>query len=246
MVRLLYFKDKFTKHGKSLDVTEGDFLKLVISKTQVKETSDGFVLGEFSGVSRLNDEFIETQYIALDFDSGNRLGEIKNRFEGSWHIIYTSLSHTTDNHKFRLILKLSQPLVHADYQVKMKPLIEQLQADRSCSNPSRLWFGGKEVVSFNLSGELYQFSNARALSPKSTRTISFRSGLSEKSKYFLQMGAPQGEWHRARLSFLMNAYHQGFNPSEVREMFSKNHTLDRNDEFHIDDVYQRYFNKKSG
>jgi hypothetical protein len=246
MVRLLHFKDRFTKHGQTLCLSEGDFLKLVISKTQVKETSDGFVLGQFSGTSRLNENFIETGYIALDFDSGNRLSEIRKKFENYWHVIYTSLSHTNENQKFRLILKLTEPLVRTDYQSKMKHLIEQLGTDRSCSNPSRLWFGGKEVVSFNFSGELYRLRNVRAATPTYSAQNSLKSGLSEKSKYFLQMGAPKGEWHQARLSFLMNAYHQGFNPSDVREMFSKNHTLDRNDEFHINDVYQRYFNKKSG
>jgi hypothetical protein len=116
-------------------------------------------LKEANGVLRRSIENWESQQIfALDFDEGLRLDEaLKDDFliENA-AFLYTTFSHTNEQHKFRVVFVLDYPVYeYQQFQNLMNKLLSLYPyADQSCKDGSRIFFGGAKVIKFNYSNRL--------------------------------------------------------------------------------------------
>ncbi|MGN2271663.1 hypothetical protein [Priestia megaterium] len=98
------------------------------------------------------------QVIALDFDEGLTLDEaLKDPFFRKYAVfLYTTFSHKEEQHKFRVVLVLDEPITnYKDFERIMAALFELYPyADQACRDGSRLFFGGKKVIPFEYENRL--------------------------------------------------------------------------------------------
>ncbi|MGD6849614.1 hypothetical protein [Rossellomorea aquimaris] len=114
---------------------------------------------ETNGVLRRSIENWESQQIfALDFDEGLRLDEAsKDEFLIENAVfLYTTFSHTQEQHKFRVVFVLDYPVYeYQQFQNLMNKLLSLYPyADQSCKDGSRLFFGGSKVIPFDYRNRL--------------------------------------------------------------------------------------------
>jgi len=109
--------------------------------------------GVFNG-TRSNANWVQQQAFALDFDSGVTPEEITSRFIKFGiepNIIYPSFSDTPELRKFRVVLVLDS--VISDIKTRdyiQKGLMKLIgDADPSCKDAARLYFGGTNSMIFN-------------------------------------------------------------------------------------------------
>ncbi|PRT36258.1 hypothetical protein [Bacillus wiedmannii] len=102
------------------------------------------------------------QVIALDFDEGLTLEEALNEsyFKENAAFVYTTFSHTEENHKFRVVFVLDETVTqYRHFKCIINELLERYPyADQACKDGSRLFFGGNKVIEFNYENRL-QISN---------------------------------------------------------------------------------------
>lgn len=88
--------------------------------------------------------FIGAGYLAVDIDYGLTLEAVKGDeyFQRYATILYTTASHSKDNHRFRIVFELEQPIMDA---IKMEQaltgLIGRFGGDRSCKDACRMFYG---------------------------------------------------------------------------------------------------------
>lgn len=134
------------------------------------------VLAELKG-ERKKDNIVQQQVLMLDFDNtetvvrnGKRTvvdkeGMLQRRFEDILDdefiqkhasFIYKTLNHSEKVHKFRVVFILDEPLTNSQaVQEAYSYLFSKFDdADTSCQDPSRLFFGGKEVVEVDFNNTL--------------------------------------------------------------------------------------------
>ncbi len=89
------------------------------------------------------------QLVALDFDKDITLETALNDefIRSNAVFLYTTFSHTEELHKFRVVFILEKMLTkYEDFQCVMTYLLAKFpQADKSCKDGSRLFYGGREV-----------------------------------------------------------------------------------------------------
>ena len=99
-----------------------------------------------------NENWIEQSVIGLDFDNKKLKIDIDSVIE-RFNILdiypqiwYSSFSDSPDKPKFRVLILLDQKIIHSkQYSIIIKGLMTLFpEADRSCSNNGRFFFGGKE------------------------------------------------------------------------------------------------------
>lgn len=105
----------------------------------------------FKEGKRKADNFTEMQIFALDFDSGVRFEEIESRAE-RYHLpiafAYHTFSSAADCPKFRVLFLNDVPVDHkhaAEIMIKMLMRIFR-EADGSCKDVSRMFYGGKGLI----------------------------------------------------------------------------------------------------
>ena len=107
---------------------------------------------------RSNENWESQQILALDFDEGLTLEEACNDefFLEKAAFLYTTFSHTKEQHKFRVVFVIDEPLTdYKELELIMEFLFERYPfADKACKDGSRLFFGGKEVKPFNYDNRL--------------------------------------------------------------------------------------------
>ncbi len=110
--------------------------------------------GVFKDNHRIAQNFIYADTIALDFDDGLNLEVAQSRIIKYKHIIATTRSHQHTWHRFRLILFLDGPIVdYKQYQETVKTLFKIFpEADKNCSDASRMWYPCKDIISINYNG----------------------------------------------------------------------------------------------
>lgn len=107
---------------------------------------------------RSKENWESQQVIGLDFDEGLSLEEAYNDkflIENA-AFLYTTFSHTASHHKFRVIFVLDEQINdYKKFQVVINELLNRFpQADKSCKDGSRLFFGGLSVTPFNYNNRL--------------------------------------------------------------------------------------------
>lgn len=111
----------------------------------------GHAISAFYNGSRSKANFAGTQFLALDIDSGWTLAEAlaDDLIQSSAALIYTTVSHRqgSNGDRFRVLFLLPEVITCAS---TAKALIEGLlkhfpQADKNCSDVSRIYFGNSEA-----------------------------------------------------------------------------------------------------
>lgn len=104
---------------------------------------------------RTKEEFKDCQLFALDFDKGIPYEIIKNKFN-EYHIpisfSYHTLSSTPDKPKYRIVLCHESIITDSRIATFILLILKNLfskEADLSCFELARLYFGGKEVIEVN-------------------------------------------------------------------------------------------------
>lgn len=99
-------------------------------------------------------DWISQQVFCLDFDNNTTIQKELNRCR-ELNILpafgYTSFSHTPAHHKFRLVFVANKIITDYNTAKQVQKTLMQIfnNADMQCSNLSRLYFGGKELIYSN-------------------------------------------------------------------------------------------------
>lgn len=119
--------------------TEEDLIKAV--------TSYGWSPSIFSGV-RHNDNFVSTDFMSLDIDSGLRIEDAEKRVQslGLACLCLPSPSHTSEAHRFRLIIPLAKTILnYEDFDATWDWLQGQFpELDTQCSDYAR-WYAPSKM-----------------------------------------------------------------------------------------------------
>ena len=106
------------------------------------------------GATRCNSSANYTELISLDIDSGYSMdaASVDPFIVKHCGLAIESNSSTPENHKFRLVFRLTTPLIGAE---KIKIVLRYLmdlypQADKACKDPCRFFFGAKDRQPFIL------------------------------------------------------------------------------------------------
>ncbi|GMK40904.1 hypothetical protein PCCS19_39600 [Paenibacillus sp. CCS19] len=107
---------------------------------------------------RRKEHWLSQQVIALDIDDGLSLDEaLFNTFiKDNAAFIYTSFSHSPSKHKFRIVFALDKPVTHYEHFERIwSYLFTHLPyADSACRDGVRLFYGGREVHTINMSNRV--------------------------------------------------------------------------------------------
>lgn len=88
--------------------------------------------------------FLAAGFLAVDIDHGLTLETARadKYFRQFATILYTTPSHTSDKHRFRIVFELEQPITDAErMQLALTGLIARFGGDRSCKDAARLFYG---------------------------------------------------------------------------------------------------------
>lgn len=120
-------------------------------------TTYGWSPSIFSGY-RHNDNFISTDFMSLDIDSGLCIEEAEKRVQklGVCCLCLPSPSHSQEFHKFRLIFPLAKTILSCeDFDATWEYLKKQFpELDNQCSDPARWYAPSKMTDGFWQEGEL--------------------------------------------------------------------------------------------
>jgi len=116
----------------------------------------------FNGRERSNDNFVSQSIFALDFDGNIIPEDAIKRFEKYGlmpNLYYTTFSDTPEKRKFRIVMFLDTIITDRKQRDHIALSLLKLfpEADNSCKDASRMFFGGKE--SFILNRENVPFSS---------------------------------------------------------------------------------------
>lgn len=122
----------------------------ILSQLMVKSYGRSWCPARFTGESRNNKSFLKQQLFALDFDSGITLEETIDRCEqlNTFPVFAYSTFSSVRNNKFRVVFLLE----HEVADVRVRNLVQLAlmkifpECDKACKDPSRLFFGGKELI----------------------------------------------------------------------------------------------------
>lgn len=133
-------------------------------------TSYGWSPSIFSGV-RHNDNFISTDFMSLDIDSGLRIEEAEKRVQslGLACLCLPSPSHTQELHKFRLIFPMAKTILNPeDFDATWDFLQKQFpELDTQCSDYARWYAPSKMEDGFWQDGEFLVPKKAPQVQPSS-------------------------------------------------------------------------------
>lgn len=115
---------------------------------------------QFKNEERKADNFICTDFICLDMDSGREIDEVLNDdiVEKYGSIFYTTLSHTPDHHRFRIVFELPRTLSNVDdVRFATRALAKRLGGDPKIADGARMFYGHEksnpEILGNSLSEE---------------------------------------------------------------------------------------------
>lgn len=110
-------------------------------------SEDGFAFSyQFQGDHRTSNQFKATDILAVDIDGGIRIQEMleKPLIKSSCSLLYTTVSHTPDHHRFRLVFILPRTITKAaEVAAASRALSRRLGGDPAATDSARMFFGSK-------------------------------------------------------------------------------------------------------
>lgn len=109
-----------------------------------------------NGVTKRQKAFwYSQQIIALDFDDGMTLEKAIEEFSESASFIYKTFSHTEQKHKFRVVFALNKPTYSIEsIEGLLKRMLKMYPADKQCSDCTRLFYGGTEIIELDYNNRI--------------------------------------------------------------------------------------------
>ncbi|MBL8192577.1 MAG: hypothetical protein JNM06_02045 [Blastocatellia bacterium] len=182
------FENQFEKAGSEAEMTLDEFANhigidsptVIKPKSEsekdllrAKQTNKGFCPATFlpSSTGRKDENVVELSMLCFDFDDADLKTDLKRVIElGFVGFIYTSYSHTDQNHRFRLGFPLKEPIPTKYFRIlwdKVFDILKRevgiegnkllLNIDTNCFNPSRLWYlPAKQSVTSSYYSEVFQ------------------------------------------------------------------------------------------
>jgi hypothetical protein len=85
---------------------------------------------------------IEVSCLVLDHDDGETVADAASRWSRYAHIVYTTWSHTDDEHRCRVVVPLERPVPGRMWSRVYRDTMQRLgiPADPACSDPCRMYY----------------------------------------------------------------------------------------------------------
>jgi hypothetical protein len=98
-----------------------------------------------------NEAWQSQQLFMLDFDGTTTVEEVLNRFDYygiTPNFYYFTFSHTEEQPKFRVCLLVNEEITDPELALNIRSGLKRMfpEADKSCFDAARVFFGGKEVI----------------------------------------------------------------------------------------------------
>lgn len=162
------------------------FESVDVSVEQLAEfVNEGFCFSyQFEKQHRKTDNFICTDIIAADVDEGMTLEEaMANAFiSQEAAFIYTTASHTEEDHRFRIVFQLPYTITDKELLRKAQTgLARKFPADGSSSNASRQFYGCLDSQP-HIIGKILSVESLKELFELGTPTYNLTDTVSQKSR----------------------------------------------------------------
>lgn len=118
-------------------------------------------------IKRNNDSWEMSELIIVDVDKGFRIQEcLSNPLMQSLLFLYTTVNHSADAHRFRLVFALGYTEYNADrYKASVKALSEKLNGDSAATSISNSFYGNSNALILNKQkGAWYRFKDGARVS----------------------------------------------------------------------------------
>lgn len=145
---------------------------------------------QFSGNTRSAGNFLASDILAIDIDYGMTLNDASLHpiVQKYCSMLYTTVNHSPDQHRFRLIFVLPRTITSArDLSAATRALAQRLGGDRAATDAARIFHGNKDCdpvifpnsIDDNFLKELIE----DGLTIPSSESISFAGSTSNRSVY---------------------------------------------------------------
>jgi hypothetical protein len=130
-------------------------MKHVISKGRVIIPAH-LKADENGKMQRQNENFLCSELIMLDIDKNNTIDEILAMENKGLILLYTTVNHTAEQHRFRLVFELPFLIKNReDYEYLLNEYICKYSADKQCKDVSRCYYGNNNAIIYDfVSGEV--------------------------------------------------------------------------------------------
>jgi hypothetical protein len=144
----------FNPHGKNKawvyeDLTTGfidrtDTIDDIKAKVKLGYAITG---AHFNGQRRNTANVTQVGLLLVDIDDGMTINEAKADpfIQEYCATAYTTHSHSSDHHKFRLIFVLPKPMERSDFECFVKIFLAQFPHDPSCKDAGRAFYGNTQA-----------------------------------------------------------------------------------------------------
>jgi hypothetical protein len=107
-------------------------------------------------VRRCKANVVAIHGIVLDVDRDQKIEVAMDLYKDIEYVIYTTFNHTADNHRFRIIIPFSQPLMRADIAPRQAHIVETFkQVDLSSFTMSQSFYfhsGNEDAIAYHNRG----------------------------------------------------------------------------------------------
>jgi hypothetical protein len=125
-----------------------DFTNVELSLEEFAESiNSGYAYCAQHTEERNQDNFLRTNVMSVDIDGGMTVKQALDHdfFRSYGAILYTTVSHTAEHHRFRLIFVTEQVIQNAaKARLAITGLIRKFDGDKSCSDACRAFFGSSD------------------------------------------------------------------------------------------------------
>jgi len=238
-----FLGNDFGKIIGTLDLSLSDLCRCVCKKN--------WSAGTFKDGIRRISNWISSDILALDIDSGCTIEEAKEKFKGYKAIFATTKSHQKEKNgiicdRFRVLLPLELTITsESDYRAtwfaafKLWPFI-----DEACKDPSRFFYPSGKVVHIQ-DGIPFPITKEEPKTNAVSQVVipnGIKGLLSAKTKDFITLGAPDGEWNCRLHLAAVDMKEQQYSFDEAISLLKKASpvlTLDSKDMSTIEGVFNR-------
>lgn len=204
----------------------------------------------FSG-TRSNDNFVSTDLLVLDVDSGATINEAFSIFSGYKIIIAPTRSHQVEKNglkcdRFRIVLFLRETITSKEDFLATWQLAQSMlpTIDAACKDPARQYFASQYIAE---SEDGATFPVVRgAIKVEAKRTLPERKyPVPNFVQSFMDCGAEQGKWDTTLFKAAKLLQESGFDEDEAVELLEKMQnphytgTLDKRDLTTIKSAYSK-------
>lgn len=107
-------------------------------------------------VRRCKDNLVAISGILLDFDKNIKIEDVLEQYKGIEYVLYTTFNHTLENHRFRVVIPFSKPLLKEDIERKKQSIKETFKGvdDASFSASQSFYFhaGHNDPITYHNNG----------------------------------------------------------------------------------------------